>query len=454
MGRALLTGESIGSSAHAYYPLDLFHYSSAGVHDFVGTRPGYFSVNNGVTNLDNFNTNSGGDFGDWAASAGHDSFLAFSPSGVADVITPTDLSVMDVIGWDRASSSGASPPPASAPSLTLSNLSFDSADATLSFVLHNEGTAAAPASMTGIYLSADTTIATSDKLIATSPAPALAPGGSDTESVALSLPTNLAAHVYYLGAISDFDGAAGGGSHVSSGVAGIVLGNNSANNLTGISAAHVMFGLGGNDTLNDGPGGDTMYGGIGNDTYNVRSAADTVVENSGQGTDTVRTSLSYALPDNVENLVLTGSGATTAIGNGSNNTITGNSGANVLDGGLGLDRLTGGGGADTFVFNTALDAVTNVDTITDFRHAQADKIALDHTIFTALSAPQIDGSLLPSDFYASTNGAAHAATDFLLYNTKTGVLSYDPDGNGSAEAIHIATLSNHAALTAHDFLIV
>ena len=43
--------------------------------------------------------------------------------------------------------------------------------------------------------------------------------------------------------------------------------------------------------------------------------------------------------------------------------ITGNDGKNVLIGGLGNDSMTGRAGEDSFAFNTALDAVNNVDTI-------------------------------------------------------------------------------------------
>jgi Ca2+-binding RTX toxin-like protein len=364
-----------------------------------------------------------------------------------------DLTGNKTLILDDFDASSGSTPPAPPPELTVSNLALDATNLTLSFVLHNDGSVAG-ASTTGFYLSLDTTITTADMLIGTQAAPALAASASDAETVALTLPANLSPHVYYLGVIADYDGSSGGDGHASAGTIGLLLGNNSGNTLTGTSTAHVVFGLGGNDTLYDGPGGDALCGGAGNDTYYVGNAADTVVENAGQGTDTVRASVSYALSDDVENLVLRGNTGNAATGNDLNNQITGNGGSNVISGGLGNDKLIGGDGADTFVFNTALNDVTNVDTITDFRHGQADKIALDHTIFTALGSPQPDASLQTAEFYASATGTAHAATDFILYNVKTGALFYDADGDGAAAATHFATLSNHPTITAHDFLIV
>src|SRR5436305_236970 len=65
MGRILLVGQSI-NSAPAYDAYDLFHYASPGVRSFSGATPGYFSVDNGTTNLGSFNTASGGDAGDWS----------------------------------------------------------------------------------------------------------------------------------------------------------------------------------------------------------------------------------------------------------------------------------------------------------------------------------------------------------------------------------------------------
>src|SRR5205814_7465347 len=111
MGRQLMASENFAGHPNSLDPMDLFHYGSPGNRLFTGTQPGYFSLNGGNTNLDNFNINAGGDFGDWAASAGNDAFLAFGNPGVVEAITEADLRVMDAIGWDRLSAPPPPPPP-------------------------------------------------------------------------------------------------------------------------------------------------------------------------------------------------------------------------------------------------------------------------------------------------------------------------------------------------------
>ena len=60
-------------------------------------------------------------------------------------------------------------------------------------------------------------------------------------------------------------------------------------------------------------------------------------------------------------------------------------GNDSLFGGLGNDILTGGIGNDTFIFNTALNATSNRDTITDFSHSD-DTIQLSKSIMSKLGA--------------------------------------------------------------------
>jgi trimeric autotransporter adhesin len=101
------------------------------------------------------------------------------------------------------------------------------------------------------------------------------------------------------------------------------------------------------DTLDGGAGADEMRGGTGNDSYFVDNAGDDVTDNGVTGIDTVYSSISFALGDNLEDLVLTGSGAVDGTGNTLDNLIAGNGSDNEIRGNDGEDLLKGGGGADT-----------------------------------------------------------------------------------------------------------
>ena len=98
LGRETMDGQSA-----TYYPLDLFHYSAPGVRTFSGTTAGYFSVDNGQTVLNRFNTSTSGDFGDWSGVISNDAANAFGSPGLVSSFTASDITAMDVIGWNLAS---------------------------------------------------------------------------------------------------------------------------------------------------------------------------------------------------------------------------------------------------------------------------------------------------------------------------------------------------------------
>ena len=79
------------------------------------------------------------------------------------------------------------------------------------FWVVNFGNAASAASTSGLYLSTDATITTSDTLLATVASPALTPmstpGYYDHQTVSLTLPGNLAPGTYYIGGIADYNNA-------------------------------------------------------------------------------------------------------------------------------------------------------------------------------------------------------------------------------------------------------
>ena len=232
-------------------------------------------------------------------------------------------------------------------------------------------------------------------------------------------------------------------------------GNSLDNVITGNGAANSLSGADGNDTLDGGGGIDSMSGGIGNDTYIVDNSSDKVNESNGAGTDTVQSSASFSLAGQyADNLVLTGAAAINGSGNSLANTITGNSAANSLSGVDGADSLYGKGGNDTlnggtgtdsFYFDTAIGA-GNVDTIQSFSAAD-DTIMLSRTIFSAIAA---SGTLAAGAFVLGT--AAADADDRILYDSATGKIFYDADGNGAGAAVLFAQVAVGTALNNFDFV--
>jgi len=136
------------------------------------------------------------------------------------------------------------------------------------------------------------------------------------------------------------------------------------NYVNGTVMGATLIGSDGNDQIKTfhgkvGTSESLMYGGLGDDTYITLSSRDRIVENAGEGIDTVMTDWFYVLPDNVENLILTGTLSVGATGNSGSNVIKGNSGKNIIDGAGGADELWGGAGNDMFVLK-------GNDTIMDF----------------------------------------------------------------------------------------
>ncbi|WP_201837952.1 M10 family metallopeptidase C-terminal domain-containing protein [Microvirga zambiensis] len=141
-----------------------------------------------------------------------------------------------------------------------------------------------------------------------------------------------------------------------------------------------------------------------------------------------------------------------AIGGNGNDTLIGNSAANRLSGGKGKDTLTGLGGRDSFVVNTKLDK--SRDTITDFS-VRDDTIWLDNSIFKKLGSKGSEKS--PAKLKAAFFKIGTKATDkddYVIYNKKTGVLSYDADGSGKGKAIDFAMLKKNLALKYDDFAVI
>lgn len=233
-------------------------------------------------------------------------------------------------------------------------------------------------------------------------------------------------------------------------------GNSQANVLEGLVGNDELWGRGGNDDLRGADGDDLLNGGLGDDLLKGNAGTDTASyagsatgvtvslavvgaqDTGGGGIDTL---------SSVENL--TGSSYDdTLSGNGLANVIAGSAGADTINGALGNDTLTGNSGNDVFRFDTALNAASNADTITDFSVA-ADTIQLDDDIFTQAGAV---GTLDAGAFVIGT--VAGDAGDRVIYDPATGNLYYDADGNGGGAQVLFAHLAPGLAMTNADFQII
>jgi Ca2+-binding RTX toxin-like protein len=135
-----------------------------------------------------------------------------------------------------------------------------------------------------------------------------------------------------------------------------------------------------------------------------------------------------------------------------NDKLYGGAGSDILNGGTGKDLLYGQTGHDVFVFNTK-PSKSNLDKILDFS-VKDDTIWLDNAVFKKLGkgAEAHPGKL--NKFYLTTGDSAEDGNDYLVYDKKTGILSYDADGSGAKEAVTFAQLAKGLTLTADDFRII
>jgi Ca2+-binding RTX toxin-like protein len=149
----------------------------------------------------------------------------------------------------------------------------------------------------------------------------------------------------------------------------IVTGTGTANlSLSGSSANNVITGNSGNDTLTAGSGNETLIagsgstattliGGTGNDTFVVNNSDDVVQVSSTTTTNTIVSSVDFDAPENVQNLVFTGSDDVVGSAGGGNVVITGNSGNDTLYAFSDHTTLVGGSGNNTFYLYNASDVV-------------------------------------------------------------------------------------------------
>lgn len=263
-----------------------------------------------------------------------------------------------------------------------------------------------------------------------------------------------------------------------------ILGTTVEDTLKGTDGNNVLIGGGGNDKLYGNDGDDVLAGGSGADYMNGGKGLDTASyadatagvtvslfqpaintgDAAGDRYSQIENLMGSAFADNLTgnnavNVLNGGNGNDRIYGLGGSDTLFGGAGNDILDGGAkndildggynndrliggdGFDRLTGGSGADVFVLDPSFRS--SFDTITDFVGG-TDRIGLAGTGRMSLS-----GVVLEVDTVS-----ASSANATLLYNSNTGALFWDADGNGKGAAVKIAMLDDMPTLHISDFILI
>jgi len=133
--------------------------------------------------------------------------------------------------------------------------------------------------------------------------------------------------------------------------------------------------------------------------------------------------------------VSTADAVVTVNGGAGTQIIVGSAYADTLTGGAGTDNLTGGGGNDWFRYNATNEGT---DTITDFVSG-TDKFLFEDTAFSNTATFNATGTAI------GTNAQ-------FIYNTGSGLLSYDSNGALGGGSSNIAFLTGNPTLVGTDVL--
>ncbi|WP_237153020.1 calcium-binding protein [Oryzibacter oryziterrae] len=248
---------------------------------------------------------------------------------------------------------------------------------------------------------------------------------------------------------------------------------------TAFNESDVVFGHDGNDTFIFATFQSTFYGGNQNDTF-ISVGWQNVI-NGGFGTDTISyahrhedftlggtavtidlqsgqvatgttriehlSSIENAVGSERDDLIFGTTGANNLKGVGGNDGIDAGAGNDTIEGGNGNDELIGGAGADKFVFSKA--TFDSGDQIDDFNPAQGDTIQLKHG--TAFGSLRVGDFLDSGTFVAGANPVVRNTKPTILYDTDTGVISFDIDGTGARAKVEFIQLMGIPELHGTDF---
>ncbi len=253
----------------------------------------------------------------------------------------------------------------------------------------------------------------------------------------------------------------------------------SVENVFGAQGNDIIHGNASNNLLEGGFGGvDSLYGEGGNDTLSFFDLQNVGVADGGDGNDTLMVDISGTnskldLTNQANNTGLfagatvssieifkirdfgssfefhgTDAGETVSGGDG-NDILIGNGGNDILWGGEGQDILTGGTGADHFVFKTIADSVPGpADEITDFSHAEHDKIDL-----RSIDADTHAKGNQAFHFIGSQNFHGKVGELQVVGFTDQNIAIVRGDVNGDGEADFWIRVENLTHLAKGDFLL-
>ncbi len=221
-----------------------------------------------------------------------------------------------------------------------------------------------------------------------------------------------------------------------------IRGTKKADTINALAGNDRVVAWGGNDHVDGGPGADRIFGNRGADLLEGKAGADVLHGNRGDDTlvGDVPGTGDLVSPDRL----FGGRGNDTLRGGDGSDRLHGGPGADTANGNGGNDLMSGGAGADKFIFDTALDATTNVDRVRDLSRSEGDKIVLSAEVFSAIG-PSLD----KNEFVIGNK--AKDGNDYVIFNQKKGTVAYDADAKGGEKAVVFATVEKGLTLVHTDF---
>ncbi len=406
----------LGVDGGSWNPMDLFRFSAAGVRDYTGGADGmptFFGIDAAhVTGfqyhnaIDATGNDDGFDLADWDHTRG-DSFGPGGPAS-AGLLSDTDIQVLDVLGWTRASVRTFTP--------AADDFASSLADASHPFGQLAPGGSAAGAleqagdrdwfavtlqagksytiSLSGGFSGAGTVgdtylrlhdgagalLASNDDIV---------DGDQPDSRVVFTATTS---GTYYVEAGAFADGYAGTYKvAVSAGAAGSNAPTAFDDVLTAAAGGDTIHALAGTDTITGADGPNYLRGDEGDDIISGGAAFDDI--NGNQGNDTLHGAGGddWVVGGKDNDLQFGEDGADVVLGNLGDDTLSGGAGDDIVRGGQGNDMLAGGsgndyvsgdrgddtesGGAGADIFHSFGDA--GLDRATDFNAAEGDRVMLD-----------------------------------------------------------------------------